>query len=193
MTVLEFVAAMVGHLVWPATAITTLLILRRPITNLLPHIRRAKWGDRELEFGEQVDAVRAEVQRLPKRLESAQAALPRPSGADLPSGTPPRLIVMHHYGLAEEEVLALAEAAGLQEAASGSTTRGVFDLLFREGVIDRATYAALMDLRRLRNVAAHKSDQQITESDASEYAEVAMSLYARLHWIRQRLEDGAGA
>lgn len=30
MTELEFIAAVVGHLAWPATVITALLILKRP-------------------------------------------------------------------------------------------------------------------------------------------------------------------
>lgn len=67
----------------------------------------------------------------------------------------------------------------------------MFDLLFREGVTDKATYDALMDLRRLRNVAAHKPDRQITEADAKEYAEAARTLRARLSWIQQRLEKPA--
>jgi len=97
---------------------------------------------------------------------------------------------MHHYGLVEEEVLALTLAAGLDAPAATSSTRGVFDLLLREGVTDKATYEALMDLRRLRNVAAHKPDRQITEPDALEYAEAARTLRGRLNWIRQRLEAG---
>jgi len=187
MSGLEFIAAVIGHLAWPATVIAALLILKRPIADLLPKIRRAKWGDRELEFGEQVEVVRAEVEQLPGVGQEIEA-LTAPATEELPAGTPPRLVVMHHYGLVEEEVLALAVAAGLEVPVTNSSTRGVFDLLFREGVTDKATYDALMDLRRLRNVAAHKTDRQITEADSREYAEAGLTLRARLNWIRQRLE-----
>jgi len=190
-SVLEFIAAVIGHLAWPATVVTALLILKRPIVDLLPKIRRAKWGDGELEFGEQVEKVRTEVEQLPDPGQEIRS-LPAPPADELPDGTPPHLVVMHHYGLVEEEVLALAVAAGLERPASNSTTRGVFDLLFREGVTDKATYDALMDLRRLRNVAAHKSDRQITEADSQQYAEAARTLGARLRWIRERLAASLG-
>jgi hypothetical protein len=188
----EFIAALVGHLSWPVTVITALLVLKRPIADLIPKIRRAKWGDRELEFGEQVEVVRAEVEQLPGTGREIKA-LPAPTADELPAGTPPRLVVMHHYGLVEQEVLALAVAAGLEIPASNSSTRGVFDLLFREGVTDKATYEALMDLRRLRNVAAHKTDREITDADARDYAEAAQAVRSRLNWIRQRLEARHGA
>ncbi|MFN4175587.1 hypothetical protein [Phenylobacterium sp.] len=135
--------------------------------------------------------MRAEVEQLPGTGHEIKA-LPASAGDELPAETPPRLVVMHHYGLVEEEVLALAVAAGLEAPAANSSTRGVFDLLFREGVTDRATYDALMDLRRLRNVAAHKTDRQITGPDAREYAEAARTLRARLNWIRQRLQAPRG-
>lgn len=187
MSGLEFIAALIGHLAWPGTVVTTILILKRPIERLIPTIRRAKWGDRELEFGEQVEVVRAEVEQLPEA-EQTVKALPAPEADALPAGTPAHLVVMHHYGLVEKEVIDLATSAGLETPAARSSTRGLFDLLFHEGVIDKATYGALMDLRRLRNVAAHKSDRQIADADAHEYAETAKTLRGRLGWIRNRLE-----
>lgn len=187
MSWLEFIAAVIGHVAVPATVIAVLLIFRRPIENILPKIRRAKWGDRELEFGDEAERVREKVEQLPGT-HSEIKALPAQAPDELVAGTPPPLAVMNQYNLVEEEALALARAAGLEGLAAQRTTRGVFDLLVKEGIIDRATFDALMDLRRLRNVAAHKANQEITEADALEYAEAARTLRARLAWIRERLE-----
>jgi hypothetical protein len=47
-------------------------------------------------------------------------------------------------------------------------------------VFTKEDFDAFHKLRELRNIAAHKADAGLTESDAKEYAQLAMKLYAKV-------------
>ncbi len=47
----EFIAEVVGHLAWPATAVIVLFAFRRPLTNLIERLRHVKFQSLELEAG----------------------------------------------------------------------------------------------------------------------------------------------
>jgi hypothetical protein len=180
---LEFIAAVIGHLAWPATVIVVVASLKEPIKKLIPNIRKAKWGDRELEFGEKVEAVKAEVEQLPGPAIGDAVALPPPAekGRELPAG----MHVIHDFMTVEQELLALAEAAGM-EVRRGPSMQ-VAAALKADGLIDGPTVAAFNDLRQLRNIAAHT--RAVTDQEAEGYAETAETLRRHLAWIRGRLES----
>ena len=66
MTRLEFIAAVIDSLAWPAVVIMTVVLLRRPLAGLLPLLRRVKYKELEVEFAQEVKELRQE----------AEAALP---------------------------------------------------------------------------------------------------------------------
>jgi hypothetical protein len=57
---LEFIAALVSSLAWPLAIVVVVLLLRHQIRNLIPLLRRVRYGEFEAEFSEEVEET-AEV------------------------------------------------------------------------------------------------------------------------------------
>jgi hypothetical protein len=74
MDALTFVSTMVSALAWPSVAIVVIMILRKPMAELLPLLRRLKYKDLEFKFGERIAEVQADVATLVNHQEIAQDA-----------------------------------------------------------------------------------------------------------------------
>ncbi|MGH2397987.1 MAG: hypothetical protein ACRDFW_13640 [bacterium] len=59
---LTFIARVIDAAAWPVTVFVILLLLRKPLSGLIPLLQRLKYKDLELEFGRQIQEVRQEVQ-----------------------------------------------------------------------------------------------------------------------------------
>ncbi len=58
-----FIAALIDSLTWPLMIFSALLLLRQPLTQLLPNLKKLKYGDLELEFAGKIRALKAEVDK----------------------------------------------------------------------------------------------------------------------------------
>jgi HEPN domain-containing protein len=60
---LDFIAAVVSAIAWPVAIVVVVLLLRRQIRNLIPLLRRIRYGEFEAEFSEEVEETAAEIQQ----------------------------------------------------------------------------------------------------------------------------------
>src|SRR5215207_8632055 len=75
---LSFAAALVKALAWPLTVLGIFLVLRRPLTGLVPLLARLKFKDLELDFGRRLAEASAEAATLP----GIPPAAALPAGSD---------------------------------------------------------------------------------------------------------------
>ncbi|WP_130510103.1 hypothetical protein [Krasilnikovia cinnamomea] len=214
----EFVAAMVDHLVWPAVALTALLVLRKPISARIGQLKSLSAGSFGAEFGEaerQVEqAVEAEANRVEDVDHLAIAEAPVVAEIDRlehgfqeiarSAGNNPTYAVVASWGLLED-ILASAAAdvsplnvrsrLGAGRSVSGRTATSI---LLEQGAISDDTYRALASLRSLRNDVAHgKAAPEPGAAlayvqSANELADVVREgTYAA--WQRRRSEQSPGA
>jgi len=54
---LTFVTKIIESLAWPVSIVVIVLILKKPISALLPLLRNLKYKDLELSFGEELKKV----------------------------------------------------------------------------------------------------------------------------------------
>ncbi|MEH8231393.1 hypothetical protein [Aeromonas veronii] len=68
MDALTFISELIKAAVWPVTAIVLVVLLRKPIVELTPLLRKLKYKELELEleFAQEVSELKAEVEAIAK-------------------------------------------------------------------------------------------------------------------------------
>ncbi len=178
MDTLTFIAEVIKALAWPVTVITALLLLRRPLTQLLPLTQRFRFWEFELDFGGQ-------VQELAARLTQTLPPSPRLSGerkqlqerlVEL-AQLSPRAVVLEAWLQLEKEAIDAARRRHIQLTTREMRSPLVLGhYLEQAGILDEDQQEIYNRLRNLRNTAAHASDFAIDPETALEYADLALHL-----------------
>jgi hypothetical protein len=172
---LTFIATIVEATAWPLSVLAVFLVLRRHLVARLPDLESMEWKDFKFRFRQRVHEVAAE----------ARQALPEP---ELGSLSPPSE-VEQRLQLAElSPRAAILEAWIALEAAARTTLRKhgaaitereirqptkLADALQDAGLLNPSQGEVLLQLRNLRNAAAHASEPKITVETAREFVRVA--------------------
>ncbi len=169
-----FAAEFAKALAWPLAAVMIVVLLRHDIRKLLPFLRKAKYGELEVEFGE----------RLEKASENACAILPPPTprpalaAAESTIAEPgtDRLLALTNDAPAAAILQAWLEvehAARTVAAQSTNVSEHLPPAQLKRYLIQRemdpAVIAVFDSLRSLRNQAAHGRGLEITPGEAAEY------------------------
>lgn len=182
MSWLEFTAAIIGSLAWPIVALVAIILLRKPLVGLIPLLRRAKYKDLELEFGEEVRELRQEAEATLRPLTTA----PGPVGPEEDSllqlaSVSPRSAVVEAWRLVESSARRAIESRGVSaEGGRSLTGPQLTRTLGLAEVLDNPTRGLMDRLRMLRNQAVHADDFFVDEASAREYVQIALALARRI-------------
>ena len=182
---LQFIAALVGSLAWPATIAFVVLLLRKPLGDLIPTLTSLRYKDLEMEFGEKLDQVEERVSKLP------HPPRPPPTMAfDKKIDDRFQVAVEISPNLAVNEAWLPVEAA-LKEIANRhlqgfsrppASSAHLVRILRDRKAIDPLIAAIIDDLRSLRNIAVHPDgDRQITVEQARRFKQLADEVVESLH------------
>jgi len=160
MDTLTFIAEMTKALAWPLAVVGLVLLLRRPLSQLIPLLQRLRYGGLELDFGRRVRELAAVAEgQLPARDESPAASEAYVARLARLS---PRAVVVEAWLRVEEAALEAGQKAGL-----GLTSRELRQPLLLgqaledAGLMDEQQMEIFHRLRNLRNAAAHASDFEL--------------------------------
>lgn len=173
---LDFFASIIDSLAWPAATVVLVYILRRELRGLMATLRRFRYRDLEMEFGEQVRELREDAE---------QADLPPPVEDERllrVAEVSPRALVLESYFLVSEEAAAAARRAGLDVSERDPPVR-TFRALWERGLISDAVRSLLTEIRVLRNAAAHDTEFAVSTEQALEYSRLARRVAAVLRDI----------
>lgn len=185
---LTFTATMFGHLAWPITLLIALSIFRKPLLRRLPFLKKATWGDKSLEFSDELNEAleQAEGQLA---LTAPPAALPAPE-VDIQAqnfenerfssilDVSPRLAVIEAWIPVEQELQKAARAKGYAADRTRSTTYTIRQLQ-NDGTISSGTAKTIKQLLYLRNLAAHE-EGDVSNQDALSYRSLAKDTLDRV-------------
>jgi uncharacterized protein YutE (UPF0331/DUF86 family) len=172
MDTLTFTAEMTKALAWPLTIILALLLLRRPLADLIPLLQRLRYKDLELDFGKRVQELASEIKKELPGGRQAGGAQQRGRNrlADLAHASP-RAAVLEAWLEVEEAAIAAAKRHQLKlsdrERRSPSTLE---QALVDSQILDENKRGIFSRLRNLRNAAAHASDFDLDSGSAIIYA-----------------------
>jgi hypothetical protein len=186
MDILSFITSVISSIAWPGTVILCVIILRKPIAELIPLMRNLKFKELEIRFDDRLNELKAQVDK-----------------ADLPSIPPPTTELPAEVGLGTdywntiEELSEISPRAAISEA--WRRVEGALEDYFRrldqerppsyQGML-RALRAQnrpipiamslLQELRVLRNRAVNARDFEIDSHQAIEFAQLSERIVASL-------------
>lgn len=185
MTVLEFVASLVSSLAWPSVVVIAIVLLRGPITILLPLLRRLKYKEIEVEFAETIRDLREDVDALPQVPGGAPLRVPEEEKLLKMAAVSPRAAVLEAWRLLESEAKrTLADRGEPIPADRPLTGPALSRKLQAREVLDDASRETLDRLRHLRNQAAHADEFALDENLAREYVGLALAMTGRIAGAR---------
>ncbi len=182
---MTFLASVISSLAWPAVVLVIVVLLRKPLAGLIPLLQRLKYKDLELEFGERLEVLEAE---LLEELPAPQDAIGPPQSRVLELATvSPRAAVLESWRGVEQATQELAKRH--QIALPREKARNPFQViraLERAEVIDSSTSSAIHELRSLRNEAAHAPEFAFDRESVLSYDNLAR----RVQWQLEQSSTG---
>lgn len=177
----QFFAALASALAWPTALIVVVLLLRTPLSKIIPKIQSFKFGDLHIDLGKELDALKEKViaSSPPESQPAESSPPPPPSILELAASSPRSAILMAWLDV-ERELNKLATKHGIAPAKTPVSTA---NLLHIEGVLDESTFTLFRELRAIRNEAAHLGTREIEFSDAVSMAEMCQ-------WLLQSMQGG---
>jgi hypothetical protein len=171
---LTFTAAVIRAVAWPLTALIIILVLRRPLLNLLPLLQQLRVKGIELEFGRRVEVLAADAAELPAAGGAAGALPPvRPPVAQLAEVSPRAAVLESWLEVRAAAVDALRRRGVPYRSRDVESPLGLRRALEGAGILDAPTLGVFDELRNLRNAAAHAPAFSIDPGSALDYARLA--------------------
>src|SRR5262245_57161832 len=163
----------------PLVLIIAFFVLRKPIGELVPLLKRLKWKDMELEFADRLKEIKQDAEKLiPAAPEAALTkAITQDKFLDL-------LVVSRAAAITEawREVEAAALDAARRHGLSiplASLSR-IEAKLKDAGVLTDWQARIFNQLRSLRNIAVHEGDKAVSDRDALAFADLAIQMAEHL-------------
>jgi len=164
-------------LAWPILTVFLVLLLRKPIKELIPLVTRLKYRDLELDFERNMAVARAEIQEeFPSRRDALSAGAISTGPLMKLAETSPPAAIMKAWEQVEVAARLAAHRGGLFSPAEVTNTTRVIRALEEGRVIGTRKVDLLHDLRGLRNLAAHSPDFALSTHDALDYIQWAQSM-----------------
>lgn len=199
MSYLEFIAAVIAALAWPAAVIALAVIFRASLGRVLLGLTRLKYKDMEIDFGRELSQIEAQAKSIdvtPKPVPVPAAGHPKDSAERLREAARladqfPEPAVALGWSAVEQELEAAATRLGL---AAGQAERfmpaRIIALLRKSGYVDDQMHDILSRMRNLRNMAVHghQSAGPVTADEAREFLALASGVIERLKTLRKGTE-----
>lgn len=172
-----FTSEVIKALAWPVSVTLLVFLLRKPIIELVPLMKKLKYKELELEFSQEIQALKLEaVDVLPKSQVKSPARLGPSLALDLVSYST-------HAAIIEAWIELEAAAVGIASSFWNQGPSDVFkndqklgEYLHQCKVLDDKQLTIYKKLRQLRNKSAHAEELSLSENDARAYVEMASNL-----------------
>lgn len=180
---LEFIAEAIKALSWPITVVLIIYLLRKPLSELIPLLRKLKYKELELDFGKQIKELS----------EKATKELPVVEKIDLVTEevgehlteiaqVAPRAAIIEAWIELEKAAIAALEKRSFKATSRELRTPRLLEAsLIKAEILDKNKITIFSDLRRLRNAAAHAYEFALEPNTAIEYVDLSIRLIEYLH------------
>lgn len=187
MDVLTFTAEAIKALAWPTAVVLVALMVRKPVIELLPFLRRLKYKEVELEFAKELAQIKSDITTnepaISQRSPSLAASTSSNRLLNIASISTSAAIL---EAWSELEAASVAVASAFWAQSPGDTFKNhprLGEYLLQCKVIDEKQLGVFNKLRELRNKAAHAIDLNLGEEEARTYIELATSLIAHIRAV----------
>jgi hypothetical protein len=185
MSWLEFIVKIIDSLVWPASILFVLYILRGELPAIARSLKKLRYKDLELEFEKSAQEI----------VEKAKSSLPETSKNIQLSGQSqdelidrlisiselaPRSAILEAWLVVEAAAVDVAKKKGISTFKSHPGPMRLRDYLVKGDLLNKDQQAVFEQLRNLRNEAVHVADAEFTRKAVDDYIASALQMAAYL-------------
>ena len=160
---LQFLASIIDSLAWPATVAAIVVLLRKPLGQILLTLTRLKYKDLEIDFRQQLKELEeaAEAIEVKPALPSPDVGGPKESKELLDEAKRlasefPEPAVAVAWSAVEYDLMSLAERTSKGDTMRKRPPSHMISYLHKNGIIDGSTVNVLKRMMNLRNLALHE-------------------------------------
>ncbi len=182
MDVRTFIVELAKAVAWPLAVLGAVLLFRRSLVRLLPHLTTLKYDKFEVQFAKELAAVEKQAQAdLPPVLQKSGHGAIREQLINLAMSSPESAII-EAWRYLETQLLESAVRHKLDIAPAVRTMPMVIAaLLHKDGFTTDAQQALIRRLRDLRNEVTHSPPGAVDIERAISYIESTLRLAASLN------------
>jgi hypothetical protein len=174
---LSFISKVIESIAWPATVAAVVFILRDSIEDLIKPLNKLKYGELEVEFGEEMQAVEKSAnEKLPELQESSDQATVRERVIELIPISPKAAIIEAWRNL-ESTAIEASNIANIK-LTDTALRKPIYigGALYKNGIIDEESMQLFTKLRQLRNEAVHYEKMIVSPVEALSYINTSLRL-----------------
>jgi hypothetical protein len=184
---MEILVEIIKTVIWPATVIVSVVVLRKGILELIPNLKKLKYKDLEVEFEKEAIKLRAIIERdiphiEPPEVKPPELAVSEPRVLYSTKKLSPSEFILHEWNKLEKAIISLLEHHNI-DYKSLKSIRFMTDKLRQEKIIDSATEDALLELNAYRNKIAHAHDCLINYDISNAYFESSKRMILYLNTL----------
>ncbi len=189
MDLYSFIASIINTLAWPIVFVVFILILKKPLSQLLLGLSKFKYNNIEMDFGKELSKLENTLKENVK--DQAQDVLrPMNDKADeviTVAEISPSAAITITWTMVEQEIISVIDRMAISPdyPPYNSLLKNI-TLLRDNNLIDESTYLLINELRTLRNNAVHAhNEKHISYLEAVKYYEIAIIIIDRLMKIKR--------
>ncbi len=197
MDALTFAAKLIEALAWPALVAAVLIYIRQDLPRLIASLRRLKFKEIEVEFGEAAKKVAVETTAavpVPKPDAQLHGENEREVESRLKSiaDLSPRAAILEAWLRVEAAAVAVIRKRGAAPLKSTPRTVRLREALERADALTPPQVAAYEGLRHLRNAAVHTPEAEFTAAAVADYIQAALAMASYLEEVARLSQTPAG-
>lgn len=180
MDVLSFISGMIESLAWPVSIIIIIMILKKPIDQLMLGIHRLKYQDLEIDFNKRLDEIDSKIEtennKEPKKeLKQNNNELEQ---IETIAEISPNSAILLAWSIVEKELQSIVMRLEISSDYPRNSPMKNINTLREMKLIDNQTVDGLNELRRIRNNAAHAqlNMRTISSDEALRYYEIVLKI-----------------
>ncbi len=184
---MELLIEIIKIVIWPATVIISVVVLRKGILELIPNLKKLKYKDLEVEFEKEAITLRAIIERDIPYIEPPDEKLPKLAVSESQVQFSTKILsppdsILHEWNRLERAILSLLERHKVDNKLLKSI-RSMTNKLWQKKIIDTPTEGALLELNAFRNKIAHAHGSLINDEISSAYFESSKRMILYLNSI----------
>jgi hypothetical protein len=176
---LEFIARIVESLAWPAALIILLLLLREHLLRIPSYIRKAKYKDFEITFGDSIDIVESDADiagiEVPKDLPNEYNELLQNNKNRL------HVVVIEAWAMIERELVQKVRKS--KEGNKKLSVKAMGKILRERNFLSEEEVELLNSFLQTRHRAVHEEIDELKEEDVVDFLRVAAALLEHIKKI----------
>lgn len=172
--------------IWPVTLLIVVLMLRGPITKLIPNMRRLKYKGLEVEFKNEMLEIQAKIDRDIEKQPILEKAIVEGVAEErvMYSRTraSPDQELVGAWNNIERAIYSLMDRKGISYSLD-DPIRVIVGKILKAGAIDQFSAALILDLSMFRNKIHHAGEDFINYDISSAFGESSHRIASKLDAI----------